>query len=236
MPESDSKVIVALDYASAEQARQFVDNVTPDLCKLKIGKELFTAAGPDLVREFAGEGFEIFLDLKFHDIPNTVNKAVTAACELGIWMLNVHALGGKAMMSAAKEAVLSYPADKRPLLIAVSILTSTSQQGLEELGIHKSVEQTVLDLSAMALESGLDGMVCSAREVELIRQHFGQQPLLVTPGIRPAGAKTDDQHRVMTPQLAMQVGASYLVIGRPVTQSAHPVETLKQINESLESV
>lgn len=233
MPENDPKIIVALDFASADPARQFVKNVSPDLCRLKIGKELFTASGPDLVREFIDDGFDIFLDLKFHDIPNTVNKAVTAACELGVWMLNVHALGGRTMMEAAREAVQGYSATRQPYLIAVSILTSTNQQGLSDLGIDKPLQQMVMDLTAMSLDSGLDGMVCSAREVELLRQQFGQKPLLVTPGIRPAGSAQDDQQRVMSPHQAMKAGSSYLVIGRPVTQSVDPVQTLKQINNSL---
>jgi len=233
MSEIDSKVIVALDFASAKQARRFVTPLNPRLCKLKIGKELFTRSGPDLVKEFIDQGYQVFLDLKFHDIPNTVNKAVLAAAELGVWMLNVHALGGKDMMLAARQALNSMPESQRPLLIAVSILTSTSQQGLNELGIEKSIQQTVMDLTALAMQSGLDGMVCSAQEVEGIRARFGHEPVLVTPGIRPSDSSRDDQQRIMTPEQAIRAGSSYLVIGRPVTQSDDPVATLKQINSSI---
>jgi orotidine-5'-phosphate decarboxylase len=234
MPNTDSKVIVALDFADADKARKFVQGLTPDLCKLKIGKELFTSAGPDLVREFVDQEFNVFLDLKFHDIPNTVNKAVSAACKLGVWMLNVHALGGKNMMSAANQAIEDFASDRKPILIAVSILTSTSPQGLSELGIDKTLEQSVLDLTGMALDSGLDGMVCSAQEVAMLRKAYGDVPILVTPGIRPTGLRNDDQQRIMTPEQAILAGSSYLVIGRPVTQSPDPVKTLRQINTSLE--
>ncbi len=233
MPDSDSKIIVALDFAAADQARQFIAPLDPELCKLKIGKELFTRAGPELVKECVNQGFQVFLDLKYHDIPNTVNKAVQAAAELGVWMLNVHALGGRDMMVAAKEGIAHLQESQRPRLIAVSILTSTNQQGLNELGIHKSIEQTVLDLTGMALESGLDGMVCSAQEVKSIRHVFGKQALLVTPGIRPLESNKDDQHRVMTPEQAILAGSSYLVMGRPITQSPDPLETLRQLNQSI---
>ncbi len=233
MNEIDPKVIVALDYSNAEQALDFVANVTPQLCRLKIGKELFTAAGPDLVTKLVGRGFDIFLDLKFHDIPNTVNKAVRAACQLDIWMLNVHALGGREMLLAAKEGIATSTNGSTPKLIAVSVLTSTNQQDLNQLGIAKSLEQTVKDLTRMSLECGLDGMVCSAREVDALRAEFGQKPLFVTPGIRPVGAQNDDQKRIMTPHQAMTAGSSYLVIGRPVTQHADPTEVLRAINQSL---
>lgn len=233
MSENDPKVIVALDFARAEQALQFVSSVTPELCKLKVGKELFTAAGPDLVRNLTDSGFDVFLDLKFHDIPNTVNKAISAACELGVWMVNVHALGGRDMLLAAKEAVENTPSKPQPLLIAVSILTSTNQQVLNDLGIDKTVEQAVLDLTQMSLDCGLDGMVCSALEVEKLRMKFGHDPILVTPGIRPAGSQIDDQQRIMTPAQALSTGSSYLVIGRPITQHIHPAEELARINDSL---
>ena len=233
MNKTDPKIIVALDFATAEQALQLVDQLSPQSCRLKVGKELFTTAGPALVASLVERGFEVFLDLKFHDIPNTVHKAVSAACELGVWMVNVHALGGRKMLQAAREAVDNYPAEKRPLLIAVSVLTSTDAEGLRELGIDKTIEQTVVDLTRMALDSGLDGMVCSALEAPMLREQFGQRPLLVTPGIRPAGASSDDQHRIMTPQKAISQGSSYLVIGRPITQHANPAQALVEINDSL---
>jgi len=228
-----SKIIVALDYPDAARAMTFVASVTPELCRLKVGKELFTAAGPQLVRELVARGFDVFLDLKFHDIPTTVNKAVGAACELGVWMVNVHALGGRKMLQAAREAVDARTSGQRPLLIAVSVLTSMDQPSLSEIGIARSIRDTVLNLTRLSLDCGLDGMVCSALEVSLLREHFGDKPFLVTPGIRPGGAASDDQHRIMTPQQAIAAGSSFLVIGRPVTQHADPYAELVRINESL---
>jgi orotidine-5'-phosphate decarboxylase len=236
MSKARSKIIVALDYSSASQALSFVDNVSPSVCRLKVGKELFTAEGPALVKTLVAQGFDVFLDLKFHDIPNTVHNAIAAACDLGVWMLNVHALGGRDMMTAARKAVDASGPDSHSKLIAVSILTSTSQQSLIELGINKTIEQAVTDLTRMALECGLDGMVCSAQEAIQLRDLFGPEPLLVTPGIRPAGAATDDQQRIMTPLKAIQSGASYLVIGRPITQHPQPFEELKRINASLNNI
>ena len=233
MSQQSSRIIVALDFPDASQALALVDTLSPALCRLKVGKELFTIAGPDLVRALVNRGFDVFLDLKFHDIPNTVNKAVAAACKLGVWMVNVHALGGRYMLQAAREAVDQHDDENRPLLIAVSILTSTDAGGLRELGINKSIEQTVTDLTGLALDSGIDGMVCSAQEVEALRQRFGDAPVLVTPGIRPVGTSQDDQHRIMTPEKAIELGSSYLVIGRPVTQHAKPAEILARINETL---
>ena len=229
---NDSKIIVALDFPNAAAALTLVDQLDPQLCKLKVGKELYTAEGASFVRELVKRDFKIFLDLKFHDIPNTVSKAVAAACKLGVWMVNVHALGGRNMLQAAREAVDQHD-ENRPLLIAVSILTSTDAEGLRELGINKSIEQTVTDLTRLALDSGIDGMVCSAQEVEALRQRFGDAPVLVTPGIRPAGTSQDDQHRIMTPEKAIELGSSYLVIGRPVTQHAQPAQILARINETL---
>ncbi len=231
MTTNKSKIIVALDFDHADKAINFAASVSPSSCRLKIGKELFTHCGPDTVRQLIDMGFDVFLDLKFHDIPNTVHKAVKAACDLGVWMVNVHAMGGRSMMQAAREAVESSAQQSK--LIAVSVLTSTNQQGLEELGIHKSVQQMVTDLTALSLECGLDGMVCSAQEVILLREQFGDSPLLVTPGIRPAGADSNDQQRIMTPEQAIQAGSSYLVIGRPITQHENPLEELKRINNSL---
>jgi len=236
MSQARSKIIVALDYPSAGQALSFVDSVSPEVCRLKVGKELFTAEGPGLVKKLVARGFDVFLDLKFHDIPNTVHNAIAAACDLGVWMLNVHALGGREMMSAARRAVDTSGPESRSKLIAVSILTSTSQQSLTELGIKKTLLQAVTDLTRMSLECGLDGMVCSAQEAKQLRHEFGADPLLVTPGIRPEGATTDDQQRIMTPVRAMQAGASYLVIGRPITQHPEPFEELIRINASLNNI
>lgn len=229
----DPKVIVALDTADAGQALDFAAKASPDLCKLKVGKELFTSAGPQLVEKLVDQGFDIFLDLKFHDIPNTVKKAVYAASKLGVWMLNVHASGGQAMLAAAREAV-DMAGNRQPFLIAVSVLTSMSDQDMSQLGINCSVAEQVERLASLSLNAGLDGLVCSAQEVGRLRQQFGTAPLLVTPGIRPAGISSDDQQRIMTPEQAIAAGSSYLVIGRPITQNNDPAEALAEINRSLE--
>jgi len=212
------RLIVALDCATAAAARDLAARLDPARCRLKVGKELFTAAGPELVRALAGRGFEVFLDLKFHDIPNTVAGAVRAAAELGVWMVNVHAAGGRRMMEAACEALAAVP--RRPLLIAVTVLTSMEARDLEETGVNGGIEQQVLRLAALALDSGLDGVVCSAREAPLLRGRFGERPVLVTPGIRPAQAPADDQRRTLTPAEAIAAGSDYLVVGRPVTAAA----------------
>jgi len=221
----DSKIIVALDYSNEEQALEFVSKVTPDLCKLKIGKELFTTAGPRFVEKIVDKNFDVFLDLKFHDIPNTVMKACNAASELGVWMVNVHALGGKTMMQAAKEGV----SNSSTKLIAVTILTSMGQEDLSQIGIQSPVQDQVVNLASLAHESGLDGVVCSAKEVSILRQQLNEEFLLVTPGIRPTGKESSDQKRVMTPSEAINAGSSYLVIGRPITQSDSPIQTLEDI-------
>jgi orotidine-5'-phosphate decarboxylase len=232
MQTTDSKVIVALDFDDASKALAFIDQISPSLCRLKIGKELFTTAGPDLVKTIVARGYDVFLDLKFHDIPNTVNRAISAAARLGVWMVNVHALGGKNMLLAAKQAVNDFEG-RAPYLIAVSVLTSMDEAGLQQVGINKTPAQAVLDLTALSLECGLDGMVCSALEAQAIRQRFGDQALLVTPGIRPQGSASNDQSRIMTPQQAIAAGSSYLVIGRPITAHADPVAQLESINRSL---
>ncbi len=232
MAPFDPKVIVALDMSDASQALQFSRKVTPEICRLKIGKELFTATGPQLVEKLIDEGFEIFLDLKFHDIPNTVKKAVVAAAKMGVWMLNVHASGGSAMLNAAREGV-DQVSHRRPFLIAVSILTSLSEIDLKAININCSVAEQVNALTELALKAGLDGMVCSAREVAELRRVFGQSTLLVTPGIRPESSLVDDQQRIMTPRQAMDAGSSYLVIGRPITQHQDPAEALADINQSI---
>lgn len=221
----DSKIIVALDYSNQEQALEFVSKVSPELCKLKIGKELFTTAGPQFVEKIVAKNFDVFLDLKFHDIPNTVMKACHAAAELGVWMANVHALGGKNMMQAAKEGVSG--SDTK--LIAVTILTSMGQDDLSQIGIQMPVQDQVVKLAGLANDAGLDGVVCSAKEVEVLRKSLSNDFLLVTPGIRPKGNETSDQKRVMTPREAVDAGSSYLVIGRPITQSESPIQTLEMI-------
>ncbi|MDD5181132.1 MAG: orotidine-5'-phosphate decarboxylase [Gallionellaceae bacterium] len=224
---SDPKIIVALDYPNAQPALDLVARLEPSLCRLKVGKELFTAAGPQLVEQFMQRGFEIFLDLKFHDIPNTAAQACKAAAALGVWMVNVHALGGRKMMEAASEAVAQ--AARPPKLIAVTVLTSMAQEDLYELGIAGTPADMVLRLATLARDSGLDGVVCSAQEAALLRQHCGSAFCLVTPGIRPADAAADDQSRIMTPRAALESGASYLVIGRPITQAADPLQALQGI-------
>lgn len=223
-----ARVIVALDFPAVDPAMQFVDRVSPDLCKLKIGKELFTRAGPQLVEKLVKQGFDVFLDLKFHDIPNTVAAACSVACDLGVWMVNVHALGGREMMLAAKEAIEK--SSHQPRLIAVTILTSMNETALREVGLTKSPKEHVLELASLAHHASLDGVVCSAQEAQLLREHIGQDFLLVTPGIRPANAALGDQKRVMTPADAIAAGANYLVVGRPITQAEDPVGVLVQIN------
>lgn len=228
---SDSKIIVALDYADAQAADAFVSQITPGLCRLKVGKELFTRAGPDYVRGLIDRGFDIFLDLKFHDIPNTVQRACQAAAELGVWMLNVHASGGRAMLEAAKEGVDT--AASPPLLIAVTVLTSMDDHALAEIGVQTSAQDQVQRLAGLAKVAGLDGVVCSAMETAMLRQQYGKAFVLVTPGIRPEDSQQGDQKRVMTPLAAIQAGSDYLVIGRPITQASDPVTVLNRIQSSL---
>lgn len=227
----DSRIIVALDFSSEKQVLEFTRQLEPSMCKLKVGKELFTLAGPDLVRQLIDSGFDVFLDLKFHDIPNTVARACKVAADLGVWMLNVHALGGRNMLLAAREALES--SQSRPLLIAVTILTSMGQQDLQEIGLSGDPEANVLRLANLTKEAGLDGVVCSSREITNLRQAQGEAFTLVTPGIRPTGSEAGDQKRIMTPVDAVQAGSNYLVIGRPITQSADPIQTLHTINTEL---
>ena len=229
-----SKVIVALDYPDAAAAMQLVVRLTPDLCRLKVGKELFTRAGPRLVEDLAARGFDVFLDLKFHDIPNTVASACHAAAKLGIWMLNVHALGGERMLLAAKEGVAR--AGQSPLLIAVTVLTSMDETDLAAVGLSGTPLDNVLRLAHLAQQSGLDGVVCSSRETAVLRGQLDAGFRLVTPGIRPTGSQADDQRRVMTPVEAISSGADYLVIGRPVTRADDPVSVLRTINSELSTL
>ena len=228
---SGSRIIVALDFASADAALLFAQRVTPQACRLKIGKELFTAAGPRLVETLTRRGFDIFLDLKFHDIPNTVAGACKAAAQLGAWMLNVHALGGRAMLQAARDAVAA--SARPPKLIAVTLLTSMAANDMRDVGLEGDPAAAALRLARLAQACGLDGVVCSAQEAALLRRECGRGFCLVTPGIRPAQVAEDDQRRVMAPAAAIAAGADYLVIGRPVTQAPDPVAALNAINQEI---
>ncbi|WP_269935164.1 orotidine-5'-phosphate decarboxylase [Serratia liquefaciens] len=227
-----SPIIVALDYADIGAALAFADRIDPQDCRLKVGKEMFTLFGPQLVHDLHERGFDVFLDLKFHDIPNTTARAVAAAAELGVWMVNVHASGGARMMTAAKEALLPYGA-QAPLLIAVTVLTSMEAEDLRGIGIDLSPAEHAERLARLTRDSGLDGVVCSAHEAERLKAACGQQFQLVTPGIRPEGSAAGDQRRIMTPVQAQAAGVDYMVIGRPITQSADPAATLSAIRASL---
>ena len=229
---NQTKIIVALDFDDLNKAKQFVKLLDPRLCILKVGKEMFTLFGPEWVRELVKADFKVFLDLKFHDIPNTVAKACKAAAELGVWMVNVHASGGKKMMSAAVEALSEY-GDSRPLLTGVTVLTSMDQSQYDDIGYKKEIKEQVLHFAQLAKDSGLDGVVCSAQEAAKLSGQLGTDFKLVTPGIRPAGSSKGDQSRVMTPLEAIQAGSSYLVIGRPITQADDPLKALCEISESL---
>jgi len=230
----DPKILVALDFSSEQAALQLVDQLDPGQCGLKVGKEMFTYFGPQLVRQLVDRRFNVFLDLKFHDIPNTVAKAVTAAADLGVWMVNVHACGGERMMVAAKEALKPF-GKQAPKLIAVTVLTSMEQSDLKQIGLDCAPSEQVLRLARLTHASGLDGVVCSAQEASLLKQELGSDFQLVTPGIRPAGSERGDQRRVMTPAEAMAAGSDYLVIGRPITQAAAPAKVVAEINRSLKA-
>lgn len=229
--KTTSPVVLALDYATAADALAMVDQLDPGSCRLKIGKELFTVAGPSIVRDVQARGFDVFLDLKFHDIPNTVAAAVAAAADLGVWMVNVHASGGRRMMEAAAQRLQQGAYATH--LIAVTVLTSMEQADLAEVGIDVSPIDQVTRLAALTADCGLHGVVCSAQEAALLRQQRGEQFLLVTPGIRPAQSDAGDQRRVMTPQQAQAAGVSYMVIGRPITQAANPAQALQAIHAEL---
>ncbi|WP_058910264.1 orotidine-5'-phosphate decarboxylase [Entomohabitans teleogrylli] len=229
---TDSPVIVALDYDNRDKALAFVDLIDPRDCRLKVGKEMFTLFGPQLVRDLQQRGFEVFLDLKFHDIPNTAARAVAAAAELGVWMVNVHASGGARMMSAARAALDCFGRDA-PLLIAVTVLTSMEASDLQGLGISATPAEYAERLARLTQSCGLDGVVCSAQEAVSFKSALGQDFKLVTPGIRPAGADAGDQRRIMTPQQAQAAGVDYMVIGRPITQADNPAQTLRDIRASL---
>ncbi|EFP97407.1 orotidine-5'-phosphate decarboxylase [Vibrio caribbeanicus] len=229
---NDPKVIVALDYEQEREALSFVDKIDPKSCRLKVGKEMFTLFGPDFVRQLHSKGFSVFLDLKFHDIPNTCSKAVRAAAELGVWMVNVHASGGERMMVASREILDSYGND-RPLLIGVTVLTSMEKQDLAGIGLALEPREQVIRLAQLTQNCGLDGVVCSAQESPMLKEKLGQEFKLVTPGIRPIGSAASDQKRIMTPTEAIDSGSDYLVIGRPITQSDNPSKVLEDINISL---
>ena len=236
MKSPEPRVIVALDFPDTTSAVDLAARLDPAACAVKVGKELFTAAGPDLVRELVRRGFRVFLDLKFHDIPNTVAQACAAATRLGVWMLNVHAAGGSAMLTAARDAVVKAAAadgSARPLLVAVTLLTSLDAGDLAAIGVVGTAEAQVLRLARLAQASGLDGVVCSAREAPELRAACGRQFKLITPGIRPAGTATHDQARIMTPEAAIAAGADYLVIGRAITAAPDPLRALHDINGTL---
>ena len=228
---SNSPVIVALDFDNQQAALSLADQLDPSQCRLKVGKELFTAAGPELVKALVARDFDVFLDLKFHDIPNTVAKAVKASADLGVWMANVHASGGSRMMRAAKQALDEHGSDMQ--LIAVTVLTSMDDADLLETGVQRSPGDQVMHLAQLTQKSGLQGVVCSAQEVSALKSALGPDFKLITPGIRLPDSAADDQRRIVSPTDAVAMGSDYLVIGRPITQSAQPLETLRQINQSL---
>ena len=223
----DPRVIVALDYPDARSAVALAARLDPELCRLKVGKELYTAAGPSLIEKLRASGFGVFLDLKFHDIPSTVAGACVAAAELDVWMINVHALGGRAMMEAARAALSRRRAP--PKLVAVTLLTSMGVTDMEEIGLAGGPQEAVLRLARLTQACGLDGVVCSAQETAALRRQLGGEFCLVTPGIRPAGAPQDDQERVATPRQAIAGGADYIVIGRPITRASDPLAALRAI-------
>jgi len=247
MINDTSRLIVAMDFADKNQALSLADQLDPKRCRLKVGKEMYTRFGPEFVKQLQNKDFELFLDLKFHDIPNTVAKvcaaaadlntvakACAAAADLGVWMINVHTSGGRKMMEAA-AAVLQEYRDDVPLITGVTVLTSMSLEEMRETGIESSIEDRVIALSKLAQDSGLDGVVCSALEASSLRKEVTDDFLLVTPGIRPAGSAAGDQHRIMTPVDALTAGSDYLVIGRPVTQAGDPLKAMCDITESIDN-
>ena len=227
-----SKIIVALDYEKEAEALALVDQIDPSLCRLKVGKEMFTTLGINFVKQLHQRNFDVFLDLKYHDIPNTVARAVRSAADLGVWMVDLHASGGLRMMEEAKRILEPYGKDA-PFLIAVTVLTSMEDLDLLQIGINASPMEQVLRLAHLTQRAGLDGVVCSPQEVEILRNACGEEFKLVTPGIRPIGADFGDQRRVMTPTAAIRAGSDYLVIGRPITKADNPAEVLRSINSSI---
>jgi orotidine-5'-phosphate decarboxylase len=227
----EPRIIVALDYSRVEDACRLAADLNPSHCVLKVGKEMFARCGPALVERFVEDGFRVFLDLKYHDIPNTVAGACRAAAEVGVWMLNVHALGGRKMMQAARQALVTFP--QPPLLVAVTVLTSLAEKDIEEIGLQGTAGENVARLARLAEDSGLDGVVCSPLEIEQVRACSGDDFIVVTAGVRPPGSAQDDQSRTMSPAEAIRRGADYLVIGRPITRSADPLRTLLTIESEL---
>lgn len=224
-------IIVALDVNNQRDALALADQMDSKLCRLKVGKELFTKVGPQIIHDLHDRQFEVFLDLKFHDIPNTTAQAVLAAADLGVWMVNVHASGGRQMMETTVERLEQ--GHYKTHLIAVTVLTSMTDHDLKELGISVSAQQQVLKLAQLAQSCGVKGVVCSAQEATLLKQQLGQEFLLVTPGIRPADSASDDQQRIVTPQQAIADGVDYMVIGRPITKSNNPAAALINIHQSI---
>lgn len=229
---TQTPIIVALDYDDRAKAEAMAAQLDPKLCRVKVGKELFTHAGPELVRTLVGQGFQVFLDLKFHDIPHTVARAVAAAADLGVWMVNVHASGGPAMLTAARDALAPF-GTHAPLLTAVTVLTSMDREQLAAVGVDVEPQAQVARLAVLARQCGMDGVVCSAREARQLRQLCGSAFVLVTPGIRPADAVADDQQRIATPAAALAAGSDYLVIGRPITRSENPAAALQRISRDI---
>ncbi|HBO37481.1 MAG TPA: orotidine-5'-phosphate decarboxylase [Pasteurellaceae bacterium] len=228
----DNRIIVALDYETEKEALSLVDQIDPSLCRLKVGKEMFTTLGTDFVKQLHSRDFDVFLDLKFHDIPNTVARAVRSAADLGVWMVDLHASGGLRMMEEAKKILEPYGKDA-PILISVTVLTSMEDLDLLQIGINASPMEQVIRLAHLTQRAGLNGVVCSPQEVEILRKNLGKDFKLVTPGIRPVGSAFGDQRRVMTPAAAIESGSDYLVIGRPITQADDPAAMLRSINHSI---
>ena len=226
---SSSPIIVALDFPNEKEALTLVDQLDPNRCRLKVGKELFTRSGPDFVKTLVNKNYDVFLDLKFHDIPNTVARACQAGADLGVWMINVHAMGGRKMLEAAREALPS----SNTKLIAVTVLTSMGEEDLKEIGLSNTPAQQVKQLATLTNDCGLDGVVCSPQEIALLREDFDKSFELVTPGIRPEWSVTGDQKRIMTPVQAVEAGSNYLVIGRPITQAEYPMQALEKIEKEL---
>ena len=228
---SSSPIIVALDFPNEKKALALVDQLEPGRCRLKVGKELFTRSGPELVKKLVKLDFDVFLDLKFHDIPNTVARACQAGADLGVWMINVHAMGGRKMLEAAREALPVN--DSNPKLIAVTVLTSMGAEDLKEIGLTHSPAEQVKKLASLTHDCGLDGVVCSPQEITLLREDLDTNFELITPGIRPQWSVTGDQKRIMTPAQAVEAGSNYLVIGRPITQAEQPMQALEKIEKEL---
>ncbi|UNB92277.1 MAG: orotidine-5'-phosphate decarboxylase [gamma proteobacterium endosymbiont of Trioza apicalis] len=232
LQKTQSTIIVALDYSNINKAINFIKKISPNECKIKIGKEIFISYGPYIIKKIKKMGFDIFLDLKFHDIPSTVAKAVNAAAKLGVWMINIHALGGIKMMIAAKKELKKFKKNK-PLLVAVTTLTSMNNKNLNELGINNNIKNYTIKLAKLAQKCGLDGVICSPKEIKQLRYSCGKNFILITPGIRPLNSKIYDQKRILTPLKAQQLNVNYMVIGRPITKSINPSKTLKNIINEL---